>query len=102
MKGGVLPPTSAAKGGDMPSTDMILWAGLSGLIVMMLAVIGYLVKTGFEGLRAELTKIWNKLETNYDEITNLRVEVEGIKSRCAERSTSCPAGHHHHRQADEN
>jgi predicted nuclease with TOPRIM domain len=87
---------------------MILWTGISGLIVLMLGVIGYLVKTGFDGLRAELNKIWDKLEDNSKENAeikkehaDLKAEVKAIDERCKERGNHCSNGHHHRRDTDE-
>lgn len=91
----------------MPNTDLIVWAGISGLIVAMLAIIGHLVKTGFERLTDELKQIWVKLESTSKEnaeirreIADVRAELRSIDSRCKERGEHCVTGHHHRRSSD--
>lgn len=84
----------------MPSTDMILWAGISGLIILMLGIIGYLVKSGFEGIKQELSKIWDKLENNAKDNAELRIEMAAVKSRC-EMLCLPRNGEHHHRRAND-
>lgn len=71
----------------MPSADMIIWAGISGLIVVMLGVIGWLVKSGFKGLREELKAMWDKLEANRAKEENNARMIAEINVRCSERHT---------------
>ena len=84
----------------MPDTDFIIWTGLSSLIVIMLGIIGYLVKTGFESLREELKKMWEKLDDSAKDRAELRAEIAEIRARCEERGNNCPGGHHHNRVTD--
>lgn len=77
----------------MPSVDIIVWSALSGLILIMLTIIGWLVKTGFDGLRSELKAMWDKLNQSHDEMTTIKVEIAEIKANCkAQRE----AGIHSH------
>jgi zinc transporter ZupT len=46
----------------MPTADAILWAAISGLILLMLAIIGYLLSTGFASIKAEFSKLWDKFD----------------------------------------
>lgn len=70
----------------MPSTEMMIWAAISGAILLMLNMIKTLLKTGFDGLRDELSKIWIKLDTNNKETADLRsefrAEIAAIKANC--------------------
>lgn len=85
----------------MPTTETIIWLAISGLIVLMLNTIKSLLAKGFDGLRAELAKIWERLESNNKETGELRAEIEKVKARCEERGLNCPGGHHHRRVTDE-
>ena len=69
----------------MPTPDTILWTGISSLMLGMLSIIGWIVKTGFDGLRDQLKVIWERLESNrVKEEANAKAIAE-IKAICAER-----------------
>lgn len=69
----------------MPTTDALMWAGISGLILVMLGIIGYLLSTGFAGIKAELVKLWLKFDSyQLAGETNAR-HIAEIKARCEER-----------------
>lgn len=86
----------------MPSTDMIVWAAISGLIILMLGIIGYLVKSGFESIKTELSKIWDKLESNAQDNADIRVEMAAVKARCETLCAPRNGDHYHRRINDAN
>ena len=72
----------------MPTTDAIMWAAIAGVIVVMLGIIGYLLSTGFSGIRAEFAKLWTKFDTyQIQGETNAR-EIAAINARCEGRHSS--------------
>lgn len=78
----------------MPSTEMILWGVISGAILLMLNMIKALLKNGFDGLRSELSKMWEKLDASYKETSELRSEIAAIKA-------NCKASSHFHKRTDD-
>ena len=69
----------------MPEVGAIVWAAIGGLILVMLGIIGYLVKSGFEGIKAELLKIWDKLDNYHSATETVARELAELKARCDER-----------------
>jgi len=65
-----------------------MYSGISGLIILMLAVIGWLIRTGFDGLRRELKAIWDKLEGHQKETAEVKVSMAEMRTRCEERHTT--------------
>jgi hypothetical protein len=71
----------------MPSAELIIWTAISGLILIMLAIIGYLIKTGFESIKTELKTLWDKLDNDHTGVEVLKTEFREHKARCEERRT---------------
>ena len=69
----------------MPTTDAIMWAAIAGIIVVMLGVIGYLLSTGFSGIRAEFDKLWTKFDLYQTQGEANAREIAAINARCEER-----------------
>jgi len=82
----------------MPNADTILWAGISGLILIMLGVIGYLIDNGFtslkEDLKEELKKLWEKIDLHQATAERNALDIIEIKTRCKEL-------HRNHRRTDD-
>lgn len=76
----------------MPTADAILWAAISGLILLMLAIIGYLLSTGFASIKAEFSKLWDKFDLYQKQGENNAREIAAMNARCEER-------HANHRRA---
>ena len=78
----------------MPTTDALMWSAIAGIIVVMLGIIGYLLSTGFAGIKAELVKLWLKFDSyQMQGETNAR-HIAEIKARCEER-------HANHKRSDD-
>lgn len=69
----------------MPTTDVIVWAAIAGLIVLMLGIIGYLIRSGFEGIKAELQKLWDKLDNQQIAAVAAATQLASMEARCEER-----------------
>jgi len=69
----------------MPTTGAIIWASISGLILLMLGIIGYLISTGFSGLRYELQKLWEKIDNHQTAAEKNALAIAEINARCDER-----------------
>lgn len=69
----------------MPTLGAIVWAAIAGVIVMMLGVIGYLIKTGFEGVKEQLKTIWEKIDADNKETKQNALDIREINTRCEER-----------------
>ena len=68
----------------MPDTGTV-YAAIGGLIMVMLAIIGYLISTGFEGLKNQLKIIWEKIDAHQTAAESNRVAIAEINIRCEER-----------------
>ncbi len=66
------------------------WWLVSGIIVVLLSANAFLLKTGIAGLRRELTKIWEKLDTNHEETNRLHLRIERVEAKCEERHKPYP------------
>jgi len=77
----------------MPTTDAIIWTGISGLILIMLGIIGHLLNTGFSSMREEVTRqfktLWEKLDRHQQQAETNAIEIAAINARCTERYNSC-------------
>lgn len=82
----------------MPTVEMIIWSTISGLILIMLGIIGYLVKSGFEGIQKELSNIWQRFETMAREDMEIKSELSAMRARCEERHRI--SGHPYRRSSD--
>lgn len=69
----------------MPSSDAIVWTAISSMILIMLGIIGYLLSTGFSGLKEELQKLWVKLDQHQALAETNAREIAELKARCEER-----------------
>jgi hypothetical protein len=69
----------------MPSTDMIIWTAISGLIIVMLGIIGYLISTGFDNLKQQLQTLWDKLDNHQAMAEKNAQDIARIEARCEER-----------------
>lgn len=69
----------------MPSVAIIVWTGISGLIVLMLAVIGYLISSGFDGLKQQLKTIWDKMDLHQHQAEINARDIAVMKEGCRER-----------------
>lgn len=78
----------------MPDASTILWTAISGLILIMLSIIGYLIKTGFDGLKEQLSKIWEKIDRHQAQAESNSLEIAVMKARCQELHAN------HHRAGD--
>lgn len=78
----------------MPGTDAIMWAAISGVIVLMLGIIGYLLSTGFAGIKEELKKLWLKFDAYQMQGESNAREIAKMNARCEERHSN------HRRESD--
>lgn len=69
----------------MPSTEAILWTGIASLILMMLAIIGYLLSTGFASIREQFSKLWAKFDAYQMQGEANAQAIAAINARCDER-----------------
>ena len=69
----------------MPTTESILWAAIAGLIVLMLGIIGYLLKSGFDGIKAEFRLLWERLDKHQSLNEHNALRIAALESRCEER-----------------
>ena len=73
----------------MPTTDAIMWVAIAGVIVVMLGIIGYLLSTGFEGMKEsikeEFAKLWSKFDSYQAQGEANAREIAAINARCEER-----------------
>lgn len=51
----------------------------------MLGIIGYLVKSGFDGIKAELQKLWDKLDHQQAASEAAAQKLATLEARCDER-----------------
>lgn len=65
----------------MPEIGAILWAAIAGLILMMLAIIGYLIKSGFEEIKSLIKELFEHRNDHESRIVK-------IETRCEDR-TGC-------------
>lgn len=79
----------------MPSTEAIMWGGISGLILAMLAIIGYLISNGFDGLKEQLKMIWEKIDRHQSQAEANALAIAGIQARCKELHAN------HHRMGED-
>jgi heme/copper-type cytochrome/quinol oxidase subunit 2 len=68
----------------MPNSETILWTAIPSLILLMLSIIGYLIKTGFDGLKEQLKTIWEKIDRHQTQAEINSLEIAAIKARCQE------------------
>ena len=71
----------------MPHSDAILWTAISGLIVLMLGMIGYLIDNGFKGLQVQLKTLWDKLDHHQVLAESNALKIVAIETRCRELHT---------------
>lgn len=73
----------------MPTTDAIMWSAIAGLIVLMLGIIGYLLSTGFAGMKEEVARqfktLWDKIDRHQSQAEANALAIATINARCAER-----------------
>lgn len=69
----------------MPTVAAIVWTAIAGIIVIMLGVIGYLIRTGFDGLKSQLAKIWEKIDDHQAATEANSLAIAQINARCDER-----------------
>jgi len=69
----------------MPEVESVIWTGISGLILIMLGIIGYLINNGFDNLKQQLQTLWDKLDNHQAMAEKNAQEIAGIKARCEER-----------------
>ncbi len=69
----------------MPNSDTILWTAISALILIMLGIIGYLIRTGFDSLKDQLKTFWEKIATHQKAAEANALEIAAMKARCEER-----------------
>ena len=69
----------------MPSAETIIWAAIGGLILIMLAIIGYLIDKGFAGLKSQMEALWKKLDSHQTLAESNERKIAAIEARCEER-----------------
>lgn len=69
----------------MPSAEAIIWSAIASLILIMLGIIGYLIKTGFEGIKEQLRSIWEKVDAHQTQAEDNARQIAAIEARCEER-----------------
>lgn len=67
----------------MPDTDTIVYALISGLIALLIAIIGALLMIGFNSIKEELKGIRSDLKDNAKDNTQMRAEIAAIRANCA-------------------
>ena len=72
----------------MPEASTVLWTAISWLILLMLSIIGYLIKTGFDDLKEQLKTIWDKIDRHQTKAESNSREIAAIKARCNELHTN--------------
>jgi len=81
----------------MPASQVVIWAVAVFLIVSMLGIIGYLISNGFTSLKAdlkaELQKLWEKLDKHQDLAENNAGSIRELRVISGERVTACGERH---------
>ena len=77
----------------MPDSSAVIWTTALALIVTMLAIIGYLINKGFDGMKASIEKqfeiLWKKLN-EYQKISEANTaEIQAHKEAGQERRNAC-------------
>jgi hypothetical protein len=83
----------------MPSSDMIIYAAVSGLIAILLIIIGYLLMLGFQGIKEEIKGLRADIKEFDAEKVFLRSEIAAIKANCKAQASN--GAHFHKRTEDE-
>lgn len=68
----------------MPSISAIVWSSISGLILIMFGIIGYLISSGFDGLKYQLKEIWNEIKRHQTQAETNTLRIVAIETRCKE------------------
>lgn len=79
----------------MPSTDAIVWTAISGIIVMMLGIIGFLISNGFSSLKEQLQTLWDKLDKHQTMAENNAAAIREHQAVSVEIRAACIARHQH-------
>lgn len=81
----------------MPSADVVIWTAVSGMIVMMIALIAFLMKFGLDRILSEIQGLRTDIKESDTERNELKIEQERQKTRChmihGESPTPCKACH---------
>lgn len=63
----------------------ILASTIGGLIVILLGIIGYLTKTGFDQVLREIRDIWEWAKSSDNDRKWIHEQIATIKAKCEER-----------------
>lgn len=66
----------------MPSAEIIIWTAISGLIVLMIALIAFLMKFGLDRILAEIQGLRLDIKTENSERAKLELRQERMETRC--------------------
>lgn len=69
----------------MPTTAAIVWSAIGGLIVILLAMTRYTVAKGIDSILKQLDRLWEKMEANEKDSSDVKTELREHKARCDER-----------------
>lgn len=69
----------------MPSAETIIWGTIGGLIILMLGIIGYLLDSGFRGVKEQLESIWEKINMHQAQAEENARRLAAMEARCEER-----------------
>ena len=67
----------------MPTVAAIVWTAIAGLIVLMLGIIGYLISSGFTGLKEQLRVLWDKIDKHQTQAEANAIAIAEINARCS-------------------
>jgi peptidoglycan hydrolase CwlO-like protein len=73
----------------MPNVGTIVWAATCGLILVLLGMIRYTVSKGINNILTQLDKLWERMEVNQANYSDLKAEIKELKARCEERRAQC-------------
>jgi len=76
----------------MSSEWQLLMTTIGGLIVILLAIIGALLKIGLDGIRQEIHDLWTWAKESDKDRKWIHEQLAAINTRCSERYPSHPGG----------
>lgn len=81
----------------MPKAEIVLWSATVALLIIMLGIIGYLIRTGFDSLKASIEKefkiIWEKIDRHQIQADTNAAAIQEHKAVEQERRLACEERH---------
>lgn len=66
----------------MPSSEAVIWTAISGLIILLITIIGFLLKYGLDGIKGEIRGLRDDIKKSDGDKEALKLEQERQKTRC--------------------